>query len=75
MYKEVIIMTPLVFTPRNFYKENKIFDSTCLDLAFAKANMMCRTDKFSIFCKLFDSDIYNRDTISDSPLTNRLIPV
>ena len=47
---------------RDIHKGNKIFDFTCLDLAFAKANMICRTDKLSIFCKLFDSDIYNRDT-------------
>ena len=47
---------------RNIYNGNKIFDSTCLALAFAKPNMICRTDKLSIFCKLFDSDICNRDT-------------
>ena len=55
--------------------DNKILDSTCLDLALDKPNMICRTDKTSIFSKLFDYNIYNRDTISNSHLTNRSIPV
>ena len=34
-----------MWTPRDIYNGNKILDSTCLDLAFAKPNMICGTDK------------------------------
>ena len=40
----------------------KFLDSTCLDLAFSKPNVICRTDKQKFFWS-YMTDMWNRDTI------------